>query len=225
MRVLVVEDSGRLSAYVAEGLRQAGFAVDVASNGEDGLWAAESNEYDAIVLDIVLPKLDGLTMLGRLRAAGDTTHVIMLTARDSVSDRVAGLAKGADDYLIKPFALEELIARVRSLTRRNYGQKAPVIAVDGLEVNTEARIVRRDGNPIQLQPREYALLEFLLMRRGHVVPRSEIEQHIYDERAEPVSNVVDSAICQLRKKIDRENSPSYIETRRGMGYVFVDRGT
>jgi DNA-binding response OmpR family regulator len=153
----------------------------------------------------------------------DSARLQQYVSEGGVPDRVAGLAKGADDYLTKPFALEELIARVQSLTRRHYGQKAPVIAVDGLELDTAARSVRRDGEPIQLQPREYALLEFLLMRRGCVVPRAEIEQHIYDERVEPLSNVVDSAICQLRKKIDRGAGPSYIETRRGMGYVFVDR--
>lgn len=223
MRVLLVEDSPRLQAYVAEGLRQAGFAVDVAGDGEEGLWAAESNEYDAIVLDIVLPKLDGLSVLEKLRADGNTTHILMLTARDTVPDRIEGLTKGADDYLIKPFALEELVARIQTLTRRAYGQKSNTILIGDLCIDTATRTIRRAGKEINLQPREYVLLEYLAMRRGKVVPRTDIEQHIYDDRAEPMSNVVDSAICQLRKKIDKPDEPSLIQTRRGMGYVL--RGT
>lgn len=224
MRVLLVEDSSRLQAYVAEGLRQAGFAVDVAGDGEAGLWAAESEVYDAIVLDIVLPKLDGLALLERLRAGGNRTHILMLTARDTVPDRIAGLSKGADDYLVKPFALEELVARVQSLARRAHGVKTTALRVGDLEIDTALRIVRRDGAEVALQPREYALIEYLAMRRGTVVPRADIEQHIYDERAEPMSNVVDSAICQLRKKIDRPGVPSLIQTRRGMGYLLSGSG-
>jgi DNA-binding response OmpR family regulator len=224
MRVLLVEDSSRLQQYVSEGLRQAGFAVDVSSDGEEGQWAAETNEYDVIVLDIVLPKLDGITLLERLRSNGNTTHVLLLTARDTVPDRVAGLSKGADDYLVKPFALEELIARIRALTRRAYGVKSSIITVADLSINTSSRTVTRDGAAIVLQPREYALLEFLALQRGKVVARSEIEKHIYDDRAEPMSNVVDSAICQLRRKIDREDAPSLITTRRGMGYILDETG-
>ena len=138
-------------------------------------------------------------------------------------DRIAGLSKGADDYLVKPFALEELVARVQSLTRRNHGVKAPALHVGGLEIDTVARIVRRHGAEIALQPREYALLEYLAMQRGTVVARADIERHIYDDRAEPMSNVVDSAICQLRKKIDTPGAPSLIQTRRGMGYVLESR--
>ncbi len=222
MRVLLVEDSSRLQAYVAEGLRQAGFAVDVAGDGEEGLWAAESNAYDAIVLDIVLPKLDGLKILEKLRAAGSRTHILMLTARDTVPDRIAGLSKGADDYLVKPFALEELVARIQSLTRRTYGVKGPALHVGELEIDTAARTVRHGGTEVILQPREYALLEYLVMQRGKVVPRADIERHIYDDRVEPMSNVVDSAICQLRKKIDAPGAPSLIQTRRGMGYILSE---
>lgn len=224
MRVLLVEDSARLQDYVAEGLRQAGFAVDVASDGEEGLWAAESNAYDAIVLDILLPKLDGLELLEKLRTKGNQTHILMLTAKDTVADRVAGLSKGADDYLVKPFALEELVARIQSLTRRAYGVKASVFPVGDLVINTALRIVMRNGDQIALQPREYCLLEFLAFQKGKVVSRSDIEHHIYDERVEPMSNVVDSAICQLRKKIDAPGKQSLIQTRRGMGYVLVDNG-
>jgi DNA-binding response OmpR family regulator len=161
-------------------------------------------------------------MLDRLRARGDRTHVLMLTARDTVLDRITGLARGADDYLVKPFALEELVARVKALTRRSYGVKSPTIRVGDLEIDTASRAVMRGGAEIALQPREYNLFEYLALRKGTVVERAEIERHIYDDRAEPMSNVVDSAICQLRKKIDREGAPSLIQTRRGMGYVLVE---
>ena len=221
MRVLFVEDSERLQHYVTEGFRQAGYAVDGARDGEEGLWAAEDTAYDVIVLDIKLPRMDGLTVLQQLRARGNETHVLMLTARDTVADRVTGLEAGADDYLIKPFAMEELLARVQVLTRRSYGVKSAMIVIDNLVINTALRTVQREGNLITLKPREYALLEFLAFRQGNVVSRSDIEHHIYDERVEPSSNVVDSAMCILRKKIDVAGQPSLIQTRRGMGYVLV----
>ncbi len=221
MRVLLVEDSKRLQDYVAEGLRQAGYAIDVAGDGEEGLWAAESTAYDAVILDIVLPKMDGLEVLEKLRAQENKTHVLMLTAKDTVEDRVRGLAQGADDYLIKPFAMEELIARVQALTRRSYGIKSSLITVGDLLINTALRVVVRGGRELDLKPREYCLLEFLSYQMGNVVSRADIERHIYDERAEPMSNVVDSAVCRLRKKIDLDGAPSFIQTRRGMGYVLM----
>ena len=222
MRVLLVEDSLKVQRYGTEGLRGAGFAVDVAGDGEEALWAAESEAYDAIVLDIMLPKLDGLAVLEQLRDRGCEAQVLMLTARDTVQDRVTGLSKGADDYLVKPFAMAELVARVQSLTRRGYGVKRTAMQAGPLTIDTLQRTVTRGNRPIELQPREYALLEFLAMRKGEVVSRTEIEEHIYDSRAEPMSNVVDSAICQLRRKIDEADGPSLIETRRGMGYVLRD---
>lgn len=222
MRVLFVEDSERLQTYVTEGLRQAGYAVDAALDGEEGLWAAENTRYDVIVLDIVLPKLDGLALLQQLRSQENHTHVLMLTARDTVADRVAGLAGGADDYLVKPFAMEELLARVQALTRRSYGVKSALITAGKLVVNTALRTAILGGKPVPLKPREYSLLEFLAFRKGAVVSRAEIEHHIYDERVEPSSNVVDSAICSLRKKIDTPGRPSLIQTRRGMGYLLAD---
>jgi len=221
MRVLFVEDSERLQHYVTEGFRQAGYAVDGARDGEEGLWAAEDTAYDVIVLDIKLPRMDGLTVLQQLRARGNETHVLMLTARDTVADRVTGLSAGADDYLIKPFAMEELLARVQVLTRRSYGVKSALIVIGDLVINTALRSVQRGGAAITLKPREYALLEFLAFRQGNVVSRADIEHHIYDERVEPSSNVVDSAMCILRKKIDVAGEPSLIQTRRGMGYVLV----
>jgi len=225
VRVLVVEDSARLRTYVSKGLRQAGYAVDVADDGEEGLWMAETIDYDVVVLDLMLPKLDGLSILERLRSQGNRTHILILTAKDTVEDRVSGLDSGADDYLVKPFAMEELIARVQALARRSYGVKNPRINVGDLTVDTSRRVVTCDGRPVDLKPREYALLEYLLMRQGEVVSRTEIEHRIYDERAEPMSNVVDSAVCLLRKKLDSAGSRSLIQTRRGMGYIIQEPNT
>jgi DNA-binding response OmpR family regulator len=219
MRVLLVEDSKRLADSLKRGLCKAGFAADVAYDGEEGLWLAESNDYDVIILDLMLPKLDGIGLLRRLRAQGKKTHVLILTARDSLDDRVQGLEEGADDYLTKPFHLRELIARVRALARRSYGIKNPRLIIGDLRIDLAARVVSRKGEDIDLKPREYAVLEFLASREGEVVSRTEIEEHIYDERMEAASNVVDSTICFLRKKIDRAGEPSLIRTRRGMGYM------
>lgn len=168
MRILVVEDYAPLRDSLAQALEEIGFAVDTAADGEVGLWQAQAGDYDAIVLDIVLPKLDGLSMLKQLRQAGPGTPVLLLTAKDTVADRVAGLDLGADDYLVKPFALEELLARVRALLRRKYDNAAPVIRVQDLEVNTVGRLVRCAGQPIDLTAREYALLEFLAHRAGQI---------------------------------------------------------
>jgi DNA-binding response OmpR family regulator len=219
MRLLLVEDSPRLQRSVATALRRSGYAVDLAGDGEEALWLAESNRYDLVLLDRMLPKLDGLEVLRRLRAAGRDTHVLLLTARDSVADRVEGLGAGADDYLVKPFALEELLARVQALCRRAYGTKSPVLAVADLEIDTLARTARRAGQPVELTSREYQLLEYLARRAGQVVSRSEIEEHIYDGQVDPMSNVVDSAICVVRKKIAAANDTPLIHTRRGQGYV------
>jgi len=219
MRVLLVEDSEKLRRSVSTGLRKAGFAVDVAGDGEAGLWYATGNEYDVIVLDLMLPKVDGLTVLRRLREMGKTTHVLILTARDTVEDRVLGLRSGSDDYLIKPFAFDELLARVEALARRGHGVKTPVIRVGEVEIDLGRRTVRRGGALLDLTPREFALLEYLAMRRGEVVTRSQIESHIYDEQVDPMSNVVDAAVYALRKKIDTPGERSLVQTRRGMGYV------
>jgi DNA-binding response OmpR family regulator len=222
MRVLLVEDSRRLRQAVGTGLRRAGYAVDVAGDGDEGLWYAESNDYDVIVLDLMLPGTDGLTVLERLREGGKSTHVLILTAKDTVEDRVHGLQAGADDYLVKPFAFEELLARVQALARRAHGVKTSQIVLGDLVVDLAARTVRRADRLIDLRPREYALLELLALRRGEVVSRSEIEHHIYDDRAEPMSNVVDAAVYALRKKIDVPGRLSLIQTRRGMGYLIEE---
>jgi DNA-binding response OmpR family regulator len=220
MRILVVEDSERLRRWVCRGLRDAGFGVDAAADGIQGLELAAANDYDVLLLDLMLPGIDGLTLLRRLREGGSGVHVLILTAKDTVDDRVTGLNRGADDYLVKPFAFAELVARIQALVRRQYGVKDPRIVAGGLEIDTAQRIVRRGDKPIALRPREYALLEFLVLHRGRLVSRSEIEQHIYDERVQPMSNVVDTAICALRRKVDVPGGRSLIETRRGMGYIF-----
>jgi DNA-binding response OmpR family regulator len=221
MRVLLVEDSSIIRRSVSKALRHAGFAVDVAPDGEEGLAAAELNEYDCLILDIMLPKIDGLTVLQRLRAAGSKTHVLLLTARDTVQDRVTGLTQGADDYLVKPFALAELLARVEALCRRAYGEKSASLHVGPLRLDLAARRVHRDDAELELTAREWRLLEYLALRRGEVVPRTEIEAHIYDDLVEPMSNVVDTAVYSLRRKI----GPELIKTRRGLGYVLGDAGS
>ena len=219
MRVLLVEDSDRLRRSVGTGLRRAGYAVDVSADGEEGLWYALGHEYDVIILDLMLPRLDGLSLLRRLRDHGKDTHVLILTARDTVEDRVLGLRTGSDDYLVKPFDFDELLARVEALTRRAHGIKQPVIRVADLAIDPAARTVLRDGLPLELPPREFALLEYLAVRQGRIVTRAEVESHVYDDRAEPMSNVVDAAIYAIRKKIDPPGGPSLIQTRRGVGYV------
>ncbi len=219
MRLLVVEDSPRLQRTVSTALRKSGYAVDISSDGEDGLWRALSHDYDAIVLDVMLPKIDGLALLTELRRRGKTTHVLLLTARDTVADRVQGLRTGADDYLVKPFALDELLARIEALCRRAYGNKQSRLTIADLEIDTAARTVRRADRAVELTAREYQLLQYLASRRGEVVSRSEIEEHIYDGQVDPMSNVVDSAVCSVRKKIGAPGAAQLIHTRRGLGYV------
>jgi DNA-binding response OmpR family regulator len=222
MRVLVVEDSLRLRRTLASVLRKSNYAVDVAADGEEGLWMAMSADYDLVVLDLMLPKRDGLSVLGELRAKGRTVHILLLTARDTVNDRVQGLRAGADDYLVKPFALDELLARVDALCRRAYGAKRSEVAIGDLEIDTTARLVRRCGQAIELTSREYQLLEYLARRQGHIVSRTEIEEHIYGGEVDPISNVVDSAICNLRKKLGVGSAAPLIHTRRGQGYVLAE---
>ncbi|MEO7736256.1 MAG: response regulator transcription factor [Kofleriaceae bacterium] len=216
MRALIVEDYAPVRTAVRDGLLENGFAVDVASDGEDGLWLAEQNPYDVVILDVMLPKLSGLDVLRRLRGAGSSTAVLLLTARDTVADRVEGLDLGADDYLVKPFAFAELLARVRALVRRSYDKTRAAIEVSDLVIDTTRRLVRRGGRPIALSAREYALLEYLAMRAGQLVTRTEIWDHVYDFNADVQSNVIDVYIGYLRKKL---GPPPLIHTRRGHGYL------
>ena len=218
MRVLIIEDYAPLRKALTQGLEEAGYAVDVAAEGQEGLWFATSGEYDAIILDLMLPGVDGLTILRKLRDAGRTTHVLILTARDALDDRVRGLDLGADDYLVKPFAFAELLARVRALVRRKYEAKNPVIRIADLEIDTAAHLVRRGGESVELTAREYALLEFLALRAGEVVSRGDIWEHVYDFHSTAESNVVDVYIGYLRRKIERPGAPRLIHTRRGQGY-------
>jgi len=219
VRVLVIEDYELLRDSIAQGFRENGFSVDVASDGEDGLWQAQSGAYDVIVLDLMLPKVPGLTILQRLRDQKSNSHIIVLTARDTTEDKVLGLNLGADDYLVKPFRFDELLARVRALVRRKYATKSPILRVADLEIDTLARVARRCDRLISLSMREYALLEFLAMREGQVVSRADIWDHVYDFRSEADSNVVDVYIGHLRRKIERPDLPKLIHTRRGHGYM------
>jgi DNA-binding response OmpR family regulator len=218
MRVLLVEDYLPIQKAVAKGLREAGFAVDVTGDGEEGLWFAVNNDYDVIILDLMLPEVDGLTILRRLRSEGRTAHVLILTAKDTVSDRVKGLDLGADDYLVKPFAFEELLARVRSLARRAYRTTNPCLTIEDLRIETTTQRVWRSQEEVSLTPREYALLEYLAFRAGEAVSRTDIWEHVYEFTSEADSNVVDVYIGYLRKKIERRGKPSLIQTLRGRGY-------
>jgi len=219
VRVLLIEDYKPLVRALRQGLEEEGFAVDVAYDGEEGEYKARTAEYDVIILDLMLPKQDGLSLLQHWRQDGMKTHVLILTARGSIEDKVRGLDLGADDYLTKPFELEELVARLRALVRRGYQVKNPLLQIFDLEIDTAARTVKRAGKPIHLTPREYSLLEFLAFHRGQVVSRSMIWEHLYDEQDEAMSNVVDVYIRYLRNKIDKGFDPPLILTRWGEGYM------
>lgn len=213
MRILVVEDEPDLLQGLARALRDEGYAVDTADNGEDGLFSAEGNDYDAIVLDIMLPKLDGWQVLARLRKTRKTP-VLMLTARDQSRDRVRGLDTGADDYVVKPFDLPELLARLRALIRRVSNQTRAVIEIGTVSIDTAGRNVSLAGEMISLTAREYALVEFLALHRGEVVTRTMLYEHLFDENDSTLSNLLDVHVSNVRKKLGQE----FIATRRGHGY-------
>jgi len=219
MRLLVAEDHPNLARSIANGLRDEGYAVDLTFDGEEALHMASVNPYDGIVLDIMLPQRDGFSIIQALRRKGSKTPVLCLTARDAVDDRVKGLDLGADDYLVKPFAFEELVARVRAMVRRGHQQTSSVIAVGDLEVDTAKKCARRGGKNIDLSAREYSLLEYLAHRQGQVVSRTQIWEHLYDEHDEASSNVVDVYIGYIRNKIDKDFPTKLIHTKRGQGYM------
>ena len=219
MRVLLVEDHKPLSRALKRGLEEESFAVDVAEDGEEADFKARGATYDVIILDLMLPKIDGLTLLKQWRTDGIKTHVLLLTAKDTTEDKVKGLDFGADDYLTKPFQLEELLARLRALVRRSHQVKDPVLRVDDLEIDTSSRTVKRAGQAIHLTPREFALLQFLAFHRGKVVTRTMIWEHLYDEYDENTSNVVDVYIRYLRTKVDKGFDKPLIMTRWGEGYM------
>ncbi len=218
MRVLLIEDSDRLRRSLTHGLKGAGWAVDAVSSGEEGLAFLETYDYDIAVLDLMLPGLPGLEVMRRLRERGSQVHVLILSARDRVEDRVQGLALGADDYLVKPFSFDELCARLQALVRRRYRAKSPILDLADLTIDTSAKTVARDGEVLHLTPSEYAILEMLLMRHGRVTSRSEILEHLYDGESEVSSNVVEVMISGLRRKVG-EQAARQIRTRRGFGYV------
>jgi two-component system, OmpR family, response regulator len=220
MRVLVVEDDQKIASFVMKGLEQAGFAVDHAADGEDGLHLALNEAYDAAIIDLMLPKLDGLSLIEELRRQQITTPVIILSARRSVADRVKGLQTGSDDYLVKPFSFSELLARVQALIRRGRSAAHPTrLTVADLVMDLLAREVTRGGDKIDLQPREFALLEYLMRQAGRVVSKTMILEHVWDYNFDPQTNVVDVLICRLRTKVDRDFEPKLIQTIRGVGYV------
>ncbi|HWC03044.1 MAG TPA: response regulator transcription factor [Methylomirabilota bacterium] len=221
MKILLVDDSQRLLRSLSQGLRKLGYAVDLAGDGEDGLALAETYEYDVIVLDLMLPGLSGLEVLLRLRAQGRSTHVLILSARDRVDDRVKGLQLGADDYLVKPFAFEELCARIQALVRRRHQAKNPILRLGSLEIDAARRQVSRLGSVLRLTPREYALLEFLAYQRGQVFSQEQLVEHLHRSDSDVSSNVIEVLVSGLRRKIHVQGEPPIVQTRRGFGY-FVE---
>ena len=219
MKILIVEDEPKTGDYLRQGLAEAGFVVDLARDGLDGLHLAQSGEYDLIVLDVMLPWLDGWGVLEALRRAGRETPVLFLTARDQVDDRVRGLELGADDYLVKPFAFSELLARVRTLLRRGRSKEPEVLRAADLELDLLRRRVLRAGQRIDLTVKEFALLELLLRRQGEVLPRSLIASQVWDMNFDSDTNVIEVAVRRLRAKVDDLFEPKLIRTVRGMGYV------
>jgi two-component system copper resistance phosphate regulon response regulator CusR len=221
LKLLIVEDSERLLRSLAGGLRKLGYAVDLAGDGEDGLAWAQTYDYDVIVLDLMLPRLSGLEVLRRLRAGGGRAHVLILSARDRVDERIRGLQAGADDYLVKPFAFDELVARVQALVRRRHHVKSPTIRVGPLEIDTVRRAVSRGGERLHLTPSEYALLELLAYQAGRVVSPEQLLEHLRRGDADVSSNAVQVLVSGLRRKIHVDGEPPILQTRRGFGY-FVE---
>jgi len=221
MRLLLVEDDAKTASFILKGLRESGYAVDHVSDGETGLHMALSEPYDTAIIDVMLPKLDGLTLIGELRRKKNKLPVIILSARSSTDDRIKGLQTGSDDYLTKPFAFSELLARVQALLRRASGVAEPAsLTVGDLSINLLTRQVARSGNKIELQPREFALLEYLMRNAGRVVSKTMIMEHVWDYNFDPHTNVVEACMCRLRDKIDKgSGTAKLIQTLRGMGYV------
>jgi two-component system copper resistance phosphate regulon response regulator CusR len=223
MRILVVEDEPRMANVIARGLREQSYAVDVAPDGINGLYQASINDYDVIVLDVLLPHRDGYEVCRELRQRGNTTPVLMLTARATVDDRITGFDAGADDYLTKPFSFRELLARIRALLRRDSQLRPDVLEIADLVVDSASHRVVRANKEVQLTAKEYALLEYLARRRGQLVSRSEIAAHVWDDSFDPFSNTIEVYMNRLRKKIDGDHATKLLHTRRGEGYILESR--
>ena len=221
MRILLVEDEPSAAQMLAKGLREQCYAVDVATDGESAVYQAGINDYDLVILDVMLPLKDGLEVCRELRAEGLTFPILMLTARDAPPDRVAGLDMGADDYLTKPFDFHELLARLRALLRRGPALRPETVEIADLSIDMRARRVRRGGRQIELTAKEYALLEYMARRAGEVVTRAEIAEHVWEENFDPFSNLIEVYVQRLRRKIDEGHAPKLLRTRRGEGYVLA----
>ncbi len=223
MRILVVEDENKTAAYLKKGLSESGFVVDVVEQGEDGLHLARTGDYDLVILDVMLPKQDGWSVLNEMRRSGKQTPVLFVTARDSIQDRVKGLELGADDYLVKPFAFSELLARVRSILRRGPARQPEMLRIADLEIDLLRHRALRGGKRIDLTAKEFALLSFLVQRAGEVLSRTLIAEHVWDMNFDSDTNVVDVAVRRLRSKVDDPFARKLIHTVRGMGYVLEER--
>ncbi len=223
MRILLIEDDVKIASFIVKGLKAAGYAVDHALDGEEGLSLVLTESYDAAIVDLMLPKLDGLSLIEKMRKERIPTPVIILSAKGSVDDRVKGLQTGSDDYITKPFAFSELLARIQALIRRASGLSDPTrLSLGDLSVNLLTREVTRGGRKIELQPIEFSLLEYLLRCAGRVVSRTMIMEHVWDYNFDPQTNVVEARICRLRDKIDRDFEKKLIHTVRGVGYVLKE---
>lgn len=221
MRILLVEDDRRIARFVAKGLREQSYAVDVTDDGDDAIYKLSISDYDAVILDVMIPGLDGFAVCRELRAAGSVVPIIMLTARDTVQDRITGLDTGADDYLTKPFAVTELLARLRALLRRGHVVRPATMRIADLLLDTRAQRATRNGRELALTTKEYALLEYLAREQGRVVSRAEIAEHVWDENFDPLTNLIDVHINRLRRKVDTGFSTRLIHTRRGAGYMLA----
>jgi DNA-binding response OmpR family regulator len=225
MRLLLVEDDARIARFVAKGLREESYAVDIAEKGNDAIYQTEINDYDLIVLDVMIPGSDGFAVCKAIRAGGKRTPILMLTARDGVDDRITGLDSGADDYLTKPFEFRELLARLRALLRRPTELRPPRILIGDLELDTASQTARRGSRSIPLTAKEFALLEYFARNAGRVVGRSEIAEHVWDETFDPFSNLIEVYVNRLRRKLGEAEGKPLLQTRRGSGYVLCENET